>query len=538
MKKILIITILLFQMTFVFGQENKWGPWNNSDCYPKIQFRAKLVSKQYYTGGSSSSDGCNTEQGYQWRVQVKNNYSKRVLVYFSGGNKSCVEKNMSDGRDLNIASSEVGEINLKDWYSNSTTGIFVLIKALAFLNSKDDDSYQNDPALQYEKCLNGSLCQLCRININAPHCPKVKISGKVNMNDNGPKNSLNVEQQENILLSNLKLNLKNGQYNMTFKGGGNGLMYIKNIEVNSEPALWWKQGYGDQGNPHTLYVHYKYNQEGSGSLDEQWYIISEFKELAVEKINFGGENLLSFYNHRNPMIYNFGANDENFIELQKAIEALKNPNKNFGGANKQSGNVQKTQENSTSNSSTQKTNIKHSVSEEKPISSMPNNTASKNSLITSNLSASQLFQKAKQLVNKGEFIKAFDYYEAAAKKDNVKAMEMCAAYFDGFHLDKDKPFFEEDYTKAEYWLKKAAEKGSINSSYRLGFFYSDSDKQKAYECFKVAAVKGNSYAMYYIGKLFESGGSNMEKDLVKAKQWYKKACKAGNSTGCESAKKI
>ena len=45
--------MLLFQMTFVFGQENKWGPWNNSDCYPKIQFRAKLVSKQYYNGGST-----------------------------------------------------------------------------------------------------------------------------------------------------------------------------------------------------------------------------------------------------------------------------------------------------------------------------------------------------------------------------------------------------------------------------------------------------------------------------------------------------
>ena len=135
MKKIFLLTMLLFQMTFVFGQENKWGPWNNSDCYPKIQFRAKLVSKQYYNGGSTSSDGCNSEQGYQWKVQVKNNYGKIVWVNFSGGNKSCVEKSVNDSNGLNLSPGEVGEISLKDWYSNSSTGIFVLIKAMAFLHS-------------------------------------------------------------------------------------------------------------------------------------------------------------------------------------------------------------------------------------------------------------------------------------------------------------------------------------------------------------------------------------------------------------------
>ena len=135
MKKIFLLTMLLFQMTFVFGQENKWGPWNNSDCYPKIQFRAKLLSKQYYNGGSTSSDGCNSGQGYQWKVQVKNNYGKIVWVNFFCCNKSCVEKSVNDGNGLNLSPGEVGEISLKDWYSNSSTGIFVLIKAMAFLHS-------------------------------------------------------------------------------------------------------------------------------------------------------------------------------------------------------------------------------------------------------------------------------------------------------------------------------------------------------------------------------------------------------------------
>ena len=66
---------------------------------------------------------------------MKNNYGKIVWVNFSGGNKSCVEKSVNDSNGLNLSPGEVGEISLKDWYSNSSTGIFVLIKAMAFLHS-------------------------------------------------------------------------------------------------------------------------------------------------------------------------------------------------------------------------------------------------------------------------------------------------------------------------------------------------------------------------------------------------------------------
>lgn len=320
MKKIILLTFFLLQITFMFGQENKWGPWNNSDCYPKIQFRAKLVSKQYYNGGSTSSDGCNSGQGYQWKVQVKNNYGKIVWINFSAGNKSCVEKAINDGAGLNLKVNEVGEISLKDWYSDSIKSIYVLIKSMAFLKSNNDNSFKNDPSLQYESCESGGLCQICRIDESANHCPEVKTSKKVNVND--AKKSLSVEELENSILKNLKQNLTNGKYFMAFKGGS-GNMFVKNIDVLSQPALWWQQGYGEQGKPHTLYVHYNYNQEGSGSLDEQYTIISKYNEITLEKINFGKGELLKINDERNPMIYNFGTNDENFIELQNAIEALK-----------------------------------------------------------------------------------------------------------------------------------------------------------------------------------------------------------------------
>lgn len=341
MKKIFLLTMLLFQMTFVFGQENKWGPWNKSDCYPKIQFRAKLVSKQYYNGGSTSSDGCNSGQGYQWKVQVKNNYGKIVWVNFSGGNKSCVEKSVNDGNGLNLSPGEVGEISLKDWYSNSTTGIFVLIKAMAFLDSKDDDRYKNDPSLQYESCQNGGLCQICRVNRTANHCPDVKLSEKVKVNDaeksnskkNGnPFSSLNVEELENLIISNLN------DYHKV------GLSYVSIYRGNNQEITKFIVGRkscdGDLYDPFSShhaslhfcikFFHYLYTLR---------YPI-RFTDLKIEKYNshYGVPLLYLNNEYKGNYImisYNFGTNDENFIELQNLINALKNRDNNFEEPKKQ-----------------------------------------------------------------------------------------------------------------------------------------------------------------------------------------------------------
>ena len=329
MKKIFLLTMLLFQMTFVFGQENKWGPWNKSDCYPKIQFRAKLVSKQYYNGGSTSSDGCNSGQGYQWKVQVKNNYGKIVWVNFSGGNKSCVEKSVNDSNGLNLSPGEVGEISLKDWYSNSTTGIFVLIKAMAFLDSKDDDRYKNDPSLQYESCQNGGLCQICRVNRSANHCPDIKLSDKVKVNDaeksnskkNGnPFSSLNVEELENLIISNLNDYLKVGSFNY----GGNEWNITK-FMIDRKPCNG--DSYEQYLLQHALHICFSYYDPINKFYPVYTFPV-RFTALKIEKRISSGEIQLHLKNedreHHLSLSYKFGTNDENFIELQNLINALKN----------------------------------------------------------------------------------------------------------------------------------------------------------------------------------------------------------------------
>ncbi len=360
MKKLLLLIALLFQLIFVFGQENAWGPWNNSDCYPRIQFRAKLVSKQYYNGGSTSSDGCDSGLGYQWKVQVRNNYSKTAWVYFSAGNKSCVEKSINDGDGLNLDPNEVGEISLKDWYSNNIEGIYVLIKSMAFLESKNDDSYKNDSTLQYEKCDNGGLCQICIIDMSANHCPEVKTSKKVKINDNSSSNPLKIEEIENQIITNLKQNLKIGEY-----GNSNyGITNIQQIDVIRDPSTY----YLGEGEPHTLYIYFYVPGQSNLFGDK-------FANLRIEKISRYGKDLLYLKNSvpnnlDGLFIYDFGANNENYTELKNAIEVLKNPNKNLNEASEQNNPAQK--DNSVNNVAEQEKN-KNVLTEEKRVEEINNN---------------------------------------------------------------------------------------------------------------------------------------------------------------------
>jgi len=80
MKKIFLFTILLFQLTIVFGQgtRSEWSPYVTISCYQGLQGACK------YNGYRESINE------YEWNVRLKNNYSKtaHVTFYYSiGGQK-------------------------------------------------------------------------------------------------------------------------------------------------------------------------------------------------------------------------------------------------------------------------------------------------------------------------------------------------------------------------------------------------------------------------------------------------------------------
>lgn len=69
MKKIFLLTILLFQLTFVFGQKTtKWSEWKTSNCFKGLQFSVKRESNEPDKQTNS----------YWWNIRFKNNYNRKV----------------------------------------------------------------------------------------------------------------------------------------------------------------------------------------------------------------------------------------------------------------------------------------------------------------------------------------------------------------------------------------------------------------------------------------------------------------------------
>ena len=85
------------------------------------------------------------------------------------------------------------------------------------------------------------------------------------------------------------------------------------------------------------------------------------------------------------------------------------------------------------------------------------------------------------------------------------------------------------------YYERASENGSIDATYKCGFFYlsgnpycKNEDAQKAVSYFNKAAEKGHVSALSYMGHCYEYG-KGVFKDLALAKQLYEKAASQGST---------
>ncbi len=139
---------------------------------------------------------------------------------------------------------------------------------------------------------------------------------------------------------------------------------------------------------------------------------------------------------------------------------------------------------------------------------------------------------------------AIRYYRKAAsvtleeltfvKGDNklraIQQEKLAKVYFKlAYLLDEDGG---DNGKEAILWYKKSAEVYKETPYKNIAFIYKlgkggvpvDWNESKNY--FEMAAEENDGKAMYNLGKLYESGGPNLDKDESKSKKWYKKACKA------------
>jgi len=98
---------------------------------------------------------------------------------------------------------------------------------------------------------------------------------------------------------------------------------------------------------------------------------------------------------------------------------------------------------------------------------------------------------------------ALKWYQLAAKQDHIDAIFMLSVLSRGQSTNINSPEYQESFK----WLKLSAEKGNNN-------FYQ------------------NQLAFYY------ENGMGTEKNLVEAKNWYKKSCDNGSKHSCESFEKL
>lgn len=87
------------------------------------------------------------------------------------------------------------------------------------------------------------------------------------------------------------------------------------------------------------------------------------------------------------------------------------------------------------------------------------------------------------------------------------------------------------------WLQQAAEQGSSNAQYNLGFAYQagkkvKQDYQLAMQWYQKSAKQNNVFAQYGIGLLYDKGWG-VTKNPKTAKIWFSKSCENGFKQACE-----
>ena len=140
--------------------------------------------------------------------------------------------------------------------------------------------------------------------------------------------------------------------------------------------------------------------------------------------------------------------------------------------------------------------------------------------------------------NGGEqsYSKAAYWLERAAEQGHRDAQSMIGVCYD------EGKGVEQSYSKAAYWWEKAAEQGNSDAQCNIGFCYDEGkgveqSYSKAAYWYKKAAEQGNSDAQYNIGACYYNG-NGVEKSKTNAIYWFRKACNNFEDKACEVLNKI
>ena len=136
------------------------------------------------------------------------------------------------------------------------------------------------------------------------------------------------------------------------------------------------------------------------------------------------------------------------------------------------------------------------------------------------------YKKGLDSYNKQDYTRAVYWYRKAAEQENADAQTaLGSCYYSGYGV-------RQDYTQAVYWWRKAAEQGDTDGLVSLGIcFYAGhgvrQDYTQAVFLWRKAAEQGNAYAQGKLGFCY-SKGWGVSQDYTQAVYWFRKAAEQGD----------
>lgn len=130
---------------------------------------------------------------------------------------------------------------------------------------------------------------------------------------------------------------------------------------------------------------------------------------------------------------------------------------------------------------------------------------------------------------RGDYHKALELFHPFAEQGDVEAqINLCNIYY---IIAQGVP---RNYAEAVKWCRLAAEQGSADAQFRLGYFYSEGfgvpqSYAEAIVWYRRAAEQGNAEAQGSLGALYASE-HGVETNLVEAHMWLNLAAAAGGAS--------
>jgi len=136
-----------------------------------------------------------------------------------------------------------------------------------------------------------------------------------------------------------------------------------------------------------------------------------------------------------------------------------------------------------------------------------------------------------KLLKKDEYVEAFNLLKKYKDK-NINAKVIYA----GMLFSKQFKKIKKDIPLAKKLLKEAVKEGDDEALRLLGILYIEElhDTEKAIYYLEKAIGKNNTIAMVDLGSFYQLGEYGLEVNMMKALNYYAKACRLGYEEGCIS----